>query len=760
MNSKAITGRYRRARSLFWTLVAFGALIHIQLFFRYGYNMETGDPSPWPFLIQLPLLMAEHLWLATLAAVIVWLLGRDARVIVVSAGMLLLIGAYLLVNEVYFGLFNDHMSLSASEGELTGIATLWDSFVSELSGWSLINAVALLCALGWLMRRSAVPEDKPAHWSEHPHLVMPLVLWFILGFAAPVAEEHNYVQLNYLSALWRTSPNKAPEVEQRVDQQSLYSSRHGTYRETELDRRRLQENFQALRANWRDHPNVLLIILESVGSLQLLPGGKLDPDITPFLAAQQHRMQVFDNLYAPFPSTARSHIPLLTGGNNITWGSVYDEFKHEYTGPTLVQHYADLDYATGFYSSGDLEYENRMAFYKHLPFDSLFGYNSLSTAERERHGLNSWGVHEAYAWDRATTWLAGIKPPFFLHYMTVSSHHPYSYPNTLKPPLRGENRLERYRNTLYYADTLIQGMFEDLQSRGLLDNTLIAITGDHGQAFGVRHHGNYTHKNRLYEENLRTFLLLIDPREASKLSQHSSGRPGTLGDIAPTLMALQNEELHFYPSQNLFSANYQTRLNFFHKSANPPQWGVRDGNWKYINLIRGNQPELYDLHVDPEESVNLAAQYADRVNAYNGLAAQWFLDSNHRFRAQLQDYHGLGDRALTIVDFQSEGPKAMDFVIRQDGSNTSKPVFKPEDRIRAWTRWVPYAEDKVIDYYWISPGEQHIYAKQFTLQQGWSSTWVPIPAERPLESGIWSLRLKLDGKLLIASSFQVEASDP
>ncbi len=757
MTPDDLPGRYRRARSLFWVLAAFGALVHLQLFLLYQYNPVSGLPTPLLFFLQLPWLMAEHLWLAAFLGLIVWLLGRDARVVVLSATFLGVVGIYLLINQVYFSLFRGHLSLSASEGQIHGITSLWDSFTSELGWVNLLNALLLICALSWVIKRSAAREDNSAPWFEHPNLALVLVVWLLLGFVNS-DNKPGYQKLDYLSSLWRAAAVEAPHPTARVSMERLYETPYGNYAETQSDRDRQAANFQALRSGRLDQPNILLIVLESVGSLQLMPNSRFDPVYTPFLASQQERMQVFDNLYTPFPSTARSHIPLLTAGNNISWGSVYDEFRYKYSGTTLVGHYADLGYSTGFFSSGDLNYENRMAFYQHLPLDDLFGYKSLSQREVADHGLNSWGMEEGYAWSKALDWVDGISTPFFLHYMTVSGHHPYTYPDSLQPPGDGETNHQRYRNTLYYADSLIRDMLGDLASRDLLDNTIVAITGDHGQAFGLRHRGNYTHKNRLYEENLRTFLLLIDPRSDSTLQPHLSDRPGSIGDIAPTLMALQEKESPFYPSQNLLGADYTARLNYFHKSAHPPQWGVRDVNWKYIGLISGGEAELYNLATDPEESNNLADQYPDRVRRYDGLTAQWFLDSNHRYRAELADYQGLGDRELDVQDFRTQGPKAMDFVIRRGGENYPKALFDRQDSISAWTRWVPYNEDKIIDYYWVSPREEHIYAREFTLQKGWSSTWVPIPAPRPLQPGVWTLRLKLEGKLLITGQFTVGSS--
>ncbi|MFT5482268.1 MAG: phosphoglycerol transferase MdoB-like AlkP superfamily enzyme [Halieaceae bacterium] len=755
--------RYRQAYSLFWALITLGAFIHLELFFLNNQVQTDNTSAAWTFFLQFPWLLREHIWLAGFWAALIWILNRHSHAVVLSLFIFTLSGLYLMVDQVYYGLFGHHIALASSEGRFTGLGPLWDSFVAELTWVSALNAGLLLIAAAWLLGVGNRQADNQRHCPEQPRVLLALGIWYFCGMTSTHWIEAVSPEMNYVSALLRNTAVTPQLRRDAVDQSSLYALVQGVYEEPRDDRAALQQNFQALHsAPGASQPNVVMLALESVGALQLLPGGQLDPVTTPTLATLQPRMQIFDNLYAPFPSTARSHIPLLTGGNNISWGSVYDELAHAYSGKTLVGHYKNLNYRTGFFSSGDLGYENRMAFYKHLPFDKIVGSNTLTSTERKANKLNSWGVTEEYAWSLAMDWLdtdQSSQQPFFLHYMTVSSHHPYSYPKSLLAPYPSQGNLNRFRNSLFYADTLITNMIEDLKARGLKDNTLLVITGDHGQAFGIRHPGNFAHKNRLYEENLRTFLLIIDLRPNTKVSTHQSSRPGSSGDIAATLFALQNNDLDFFPSQNLLSEHYSPRINYFHKSAYPGQWGLRDGNWKFIGSISGEDtrhtPELYNLSTDPDEQNNLSGLYPELMATYEARTSQWFLESNYRFRAKLTDFTGLGDRDLSEGDFRTQGPKALDFGEYIDGKFTRRKLFEPGDPVLVWTRWVPYMEDRPVDYYWIAPGGEQIYANRFTLRKGWSVSRVPMPKDAILSSGSWTLRLKLDGELVMTGEFDV-----
>ena len=121
----------------------------------------------------------------------------------------------------------------------------------------------------------------------------------------------------------------------------------------------------------------------------------------------------------------------------------------------------------------------------------------------------------------------------------------------------------------------------------------------------------------------------------------------------------------------------------------------------------------------------------------------------------MTDFTGLGDRDLSEGDFRTQGPKALDFGEYIDGKFTRRKLFEPGDPVVVWTRWVPYTENRPVDYYWIAPGGEQIYANRFTLRKGWSVSRVPMPKGAILSPGRWKLKLKLDGKLAMSGEFNV-----
>src|SRR5690606_18550312 len=115
---------------------------------------------------------------------------------------------------------------------------------------------------------------------------------------------------------------------------------------------------------------------------------------------------------------------------------------------------------------------------------------------------SSFGVDEPAAVARILSWIDARAPGsrLALTYMPIAGHHPYAFPG---PGAFGASTdLERYRSALHDGDAAIGVLIDGLKSRGLFDETMFVVYGDHGQAFG-QHPGNVGHTFYLYEENVR-----------------------------------------------------------------------------------------------------------------------------------------------------------------------------------------------------------------------------------------------------------------
>jgi len=164
-----------------------------------------------------------------------------------------------------------------------------------------------------------------------------------------------------------------------------------------------------------------------------------------------------------------------------------------------------------------------------------------------------------------------------------------------------------------------------LESQGILDDTAIVWSSDHG--FFLGEHRFYD-KRLMYEPSIRIPLMIRYPRRIA--SGTSSGRMVLNLDLAPTLLDL----LGVAPPGHFQGRSLMTLLErpgmawrtdwlyeYYEYPGNQevrPCRGVRTERYKYIHYFTEPQEfELYDLGQDPEELHNL---YADP--AHTELAAR------------------------------------------------------------------------------------------------------------------------------------------
>jgi phosphoglycerol transferase MdoB-like AlkP superfamily enzyme len=287
--------------------------------------------------------------------------------------------------------------------------------------------------------------------------------------------------------------------------------------------------------------NTIVVVLESIGTKYLRLYGHAD-EFMPNLTAESRHALVFDNFYAHASFTYASFRPI-----NF---SVF---------PGLPWHYALLDNArplpgtlasaarqrgarTAYLTSGDLDWgSQRWVLQRGSGFETLEGANDLGCPV-----LSSWGTTDRCLFDRLLRWIDEDRErPFLAVCWTDQTHDPYLLApgQTAVDPFKGKptppfaDDLTRYLNLMREVDAQLGRLFATLRERGLADDTLVVITGDHGEAFADPH-DQRGHAFSVYEEEVRVPLLIWNPRLFP-----SGERVATLGghvDLNPTLADVLN----------------------------------------------------------------------------------------------------------------------------------------------------------------------------------------------------------------------------
>jgi arylsulfatase A-like enzyme len=212
------------------------------------------------------------------------------------------------------------------------------------------------------------------------------------------------------------------------------------------------------------------------------------------------------------------------------------------------------------------------------------------------------------------------------------THHPYEpSPGTrqlslLREPVPYEYDVDRYLNVLHETDAQLARLFTAVREAGLADNTLIVITGDHGQAFGYPH-DSYAQGRTIYEEDVNVPLMLwFPPRFRAPVRQ---GVIGSHVDLAPTIAEVAGlTPAPDWRGRSLLDASRPPRA-YFYVAEDHFRLGVREGAWKYIYDLREGTEELYRLDLDPTEQRNIAATDRARCARLRQRLAAW-AEANRR----------------------------------------------------------------------------------------------------------------------------------
>ncbi|HKN47246.1 MAG TPA: tetratricopeptide repeat protein, partial [Candidatus Polarisedimenticolia bacterium] len=218
----------------------------------------------------------------------------------------------------------------------------------------------------------------------------------------------------------------------------------------------------------------------------------------------------------------------------------------------------------------------------------------------------------------ARDWLDEHKAqPFFLFVHFYDPHDPYEPPE----PFASQWREHPYEGEIAFADHCVGQLLEKLRQLGLYDETLIVITGDHGEMLGE--HGELNHGFFIYEGALHVPLVMRVPRAPA--AARPVDVPASLIDIVPTIVSLvgapvpkevQGVDLSPWIAGRGAGGGarpiYAETVTPTHYYGASSLLGVIVDGWKYIETTR---PELYDLRSDPAEAVNLLAREPARADA-------------------------------------------------------------------------------------------------------------------------------------------------
>ena len=269
--------------------------------------------------------------------------------------------------------------------------------------------------------------------------------------------------------------------------------------------------------------NVIVIQMESTGALHV------DRETTPNIMSladhglyfRRHTTTVTQTCPATYSIYYSDHLPNLGTYPSLLYGRALPQ-------PSLAETFRRAGYRTGVFHTGFLDYMQIRYLFADKGVEQLVGAKEMVRAGAPL--AYSAGVHEERTVDEMSAWIRAHKQEkFFAAYLTEFPHHPYRTME-VKPPFPDDTWLNRYKNSLHYADSAVGRLVDVLKAEGLLEKTVIAVVGDHGETVS---HYPVGHGVRVGVEEMRPPFIVSNPKlfpagvESRITSDHM--------DIAPTL---------------------------------------------------------------------------------------------------------------------------------------------------------------------------------------------------------------------------------
>jgi arylsulfatase A-like enzyme len=429
--------------------------------------------------------------------------------------------------------------------------------------------------------------------------------------------------------------------------------------------------------------NVLLIVWDTVRAANTSLHG-YRRSTTPNLVRLASRGVQFDRAFAASSWTLPSHASMLTGRwpheLSVGWKTPVRDGV-----PTLAGYLTSHGYATaGFvanldYCSRETGLARGFAHYEDFSLSVLDTLNRYTALGRRIYNsmwtstIDAWVERKSGHWydliprskehvknadainDAFLKWLEKQpKPgrPYFAFLNYNDAHTPYEVPDMSTPGFGARPRSSRERQTLLdfmrvdkttlsiadvqmatdvyddciaYLDGRLGSLLDELRRRGMLENTLVLVTSDHGEHLGD--HGLFFHGGSLYRQLVQVPLLIVGSKGVPP--GRTVAEPVSLRDLPATIIDLlglgsdhgfagRSVARYWRPQspgvrvldEPLLMETTKPELivnGGREPAARGPMKAVVAAGMHYIRMGDGSE-ELFNINSDVEEKDNLAAK--------------------------------------------------------------------------------------------------------------------------------------------------------
>ena len=418
----------------------------------------------------------------------------------------------------------------------------------ELSGSAVVVAVAVV-VLGWLVITKTVIELRP---KRSGFLATSSVLRVFLS-PPPLTESPNFaVRPEHVDVLVGGPKPDSP------------SHMHG----------QIQPQ------------HIIVVTLESIGrdytKLYAVGGAPM-----PFLESQFSTAVVSDNHFCISPNTANAFTAMYTG---------------HYRGvelPCYLDPLSKAGFTSVYMTPGNVRTFSLDGMLAQCGFRHVFGVDDFEAGPMD-HGVPSDHVLTTQGVSKLRRLRDAGAERLFVHFHTINTHEPYRLVDAGRFKRHDStNERGRFLNCVEEADAILEQLFLSLSAHGFLDDALVIVTSDHGQAFGefgYRYHSSAVIRQMINVPFMCSHSAL--PPQRIRYSSHF--------DIMPTVLDLLGIAGSPGYGQSIFKPNPRPSTVLYSETR-------RQGFPSNFGLVLGEKKIMVDLLADRWLEMNWEDQVISEV---------------------------------------------------------------------------------------------------------------------------------------------------
>lgn len=300
-------------------------------------------------------------------------------------------------------------------------------------------------------------------------------------------------------------------------------------------------------------PNIMFIVLDSWRYDTF--SQEISPNTYHFV--KQNNGIIFNNHYSTGNATRTGIFGLFYGIPGTYW----DAFLRNRVPSLFITTLQKENYNIGIFTSAKVtapEFD-RTAFLtiKNLRISSKDG----SASSRDKQLTDDW-----LNWYKSRD---TSKPSF--SFLFFDAPHAYDFPNYFEVKFNPIGELNymalsndtdpvpifnRYKQSVYYDDYLLQKVYDELERTGSLDNTLIFITGDHSQEMNDNKLGFWGHNGNYTDAQTKVPFIIVGAKDLKYITDNIN-KFTSHEDVVPTIMRhylhVENDISDYSTGYDLFS---------------------------------------------------------------------------------------------------------------------------------------------------------------------------------------------------------------